>query len=233
MKQYTEVQPKLWKNLYQFYKDNNLSSLSKTDQTEKIAEFLQQNGFSAQWAELSAQIYTNIMQKKDEMPDFPQELGEKVAALTVYDQMTISKAFFIKEDPNICRLLVAFATYARAYPHPSNWIHYDKKTIMYLAGLDKLRVQEQQSLTNYLHEHYNLNMQVVGSTQPIPCFRFEWQASQPRVTALIDEDGVVISSTHMEGEPSNQLSVIGPLTPHTIAAYVEYIQNTSKEVPQD
>ena len=48
MRQYTEVQPKLWKNLYQFYKDNDISSLSSEDQSKKLSEFLQQQGFSAQ-----------------------------------------------------------------------------------------------------------------------------------------------------------------------------------------
>lgn len=48
MKQYTEVQPKLWKQIYQFYKENNLSSLPKEEQLSKLSEFLQQHGFSAQ-----------------------------------------------------------------------------------------------------------------------------------------------------------------------------------------
>ena len=48
MKQHTEVQPKLWKNLYQFYKDNTLSSLPLEDQLSKISEYLQQQGLSAQ-----------------------------------------------------------------------------------------------------------------------------------------------------------------------------------------
>lgn len=48
MRQYTEVQPKLWKNLYQFYKDNNLSSLQTEEQLSKLSEYLQQQGFSAQ-----------------------------------------------------------------------------------------------------------------------------------------------------------------------------------------
>ena len=191
---------------------------------------MQQQGFSAQWASVSAQIYVNIVQKKDEMPNFPQELGDKAAGLTVGDQTLLSEAI-VKEDPQIARLLVAFAAYARAYPHSSNWIHYDKKTIMYLAGLEKLRVQEQQSLTNYLHEHYNLNMQVVGSTQPIPCFRFEWQASQPRVSTLVDEDGVVIVKE--DGTPANPLIILGPLTPKTISTYVEQFQKLKEEKKQD
>ena len=165
------------------------------------------------------------MQKKDANPDFPQELSEKSAGLTVCDQTLLSGAL-AQEDPQVARLLVAFATYARAYPHSSNWIHYDKKTIMYLAGLDKLRVQEQQSLTNYLHEHYSLNMQVVGSTQPIPCFRFEWQASQPRVSTLVDEDGVVIVKE--DDTPANPLIILGPLTPTTISTYVEQFQQLKK-----
>lgn len=167
------------------------------------------------------------MQKRDIIPDFPQELGDRMAALTTQDQTFLSTALS-KEEIQVSKLLVAFATYARAYPHSSNWIHYDKKTIMYLAGLDKLRVADQQSLTNYLHEHYNLNMQVVGSTQPIPCFRFEWQVNQPRITTLIDKDGVVISKEDAQ-EASNPLIMLGPLTPKTISAYVEQTQSQKEE----
>ena len=156
------------------------------------------------------------MQKKDETPSFPQELGEKTASLTLCDQAIILEAL-TKETPEISRLLVAFATYARAHPHSSNWIHYDKKTIMYLAGLEKLRVQDQQSLTNHLHEHYGLNMQVVGSTQPIPCFRFEWQVAQPPITASVDENGEILEGS----DTSNPLIALGALTPTTISNYVK------------
>ena len=48
MKQYIEIQPKSWKKLYQFYKENNLSSLPKEDQEAKVSEYLQQIGFSTQ-----------------------------------------------------------------------------------------------------------------------------------------------------------------------------------------
>ena len=105
MRQYTEVQPKLWKNLYQFYKDNDISSLSSEDQSKKLSEFLQQQGFSAQWAAVSAQIYINIMQKKDTMPEFPQELGSKTVSLSALDQAFLSSAFVNHESPEICRLL--------------------------------------------------------------------------------------------------------------------------------
>lgn len=214
MRQYTEVQPKLWKNLYQFYKDNAISSLPQQEQLAKLSDFLQQQGFAPNWASTAAELYINILARKDidadALSSFPQELAVKMAALTKEDQGVISKVI-AKEPLQIARLLLAFVTYARAYPHSSSWIFYDKKTIMYLSGLDKLRVAEQQSLTNYLHAHYNLNMQVVGSTQPIPCFRFEWQKPQTDDTSLI---------------------VLGPLTPQTLSAYIEQGQIATQQQQQ-
>lgn len=78
---------------------------------------------------------------------------------------------------NVSLLIVAFAAFARSHPHRSDWIHYDKKEIFSLAGrqIAKLSVKDQQSLTKEIHDKYGLNMQVVGSMQPIPCFQFDWQ----------------------------------------------------------
>lgn len=82
-------------------------------------------------------------------------------------------------DFQLLALLTSFVAYARYNAHPSNWIHYKKHIIFYLAYLDKLKESERISLTQQLHSDYGLNMQVVGSTNPIPCFQFTWMANQP------------------------------------------------------
>ena len=71
-------------------------------------------------------------------------------------------------------LLLSFIVHYRMNYHPSGKIQYDRKSIFYLAGLSKLPSVQQQALTQYLHIHYNLDMYVVGSNRPIPCFALPW-----------------------------------------------------------
>lgn len=76
-------------------------------------------------------------------------------------------------------LLTSFVAYARFNSHPSNWIHYKKGVIFHMADLSKIKEFEQVNLTQQLYSDYKLNMQVIGSTNPIPCYQFEWMANQP------------------------------------------------------
>ena len=64
--------------------------------------------------------------------------------------------------------------------HKSGWVRYDKKLVFYLAGLQDLPVKESEELTQYLHQEYGFDMQVVGSNSPIPCFKMDWLFDQPQ-----------------------------------------------------
>lgn len=76
-------------------------------------------------------------------------------------------------------LLLSFIVFYRRNFHPTGWVRYDKKNILFLAGLSKLSAAHQEKLTSYLHDNYGLNMQVVGSNQPIPCYKIDWLYDQP------------------------------------------------------
>ena len=87
-------------------------------------------------------------------------------------------------DPHISlpikRLLLALMSVYRRNFHHSGWVKYDKKFIFYLAGLQDLPVKEVEELTQYLHQEYGLDMQVVGSNSPVPCFKIDWLFKQPQ-----------------------------------------------------
>lgn len=79
--------------------------------------------------------------------------------------------------PDIFKLLISFACFARANPHPNGWIKYDSKSkdlIFLVASCFKKEKKYKEYLTNTLHLLYHLDMRVVGSTQPIPCFKLKW-----------------------------------------------------------
>lgn len=96
--------------------------------------------------------------------------------------------------PELKALLLSFIAVYRHDYHHTGWVKYDRKNIFYLAGLSKLSVQRQKDLTNTLHDRYELQMQVVGSNQPIPCFKFPWLYEQP----------------------ASSIIKLGPLSPSTI-----------------
>lgn len=106
-------------------------------------------------------------------------------------------------DPHISapikHLLLALMSVYRRNFHHSGWIKYDRKTIFYLAGLQGLPVKEAEELTNYIHQEYGFEMQVVGSNSPIPCFKFAWMFDQPQ-----------------PGSHVNPFLDFGPLSPETI-----------------
>ena len=125
-----------------------------------------------------------------------------------------------KYDVELFRLLVSFAAYARANPHPKQWIKCDakdKNSIFYLASCGNLPAKDKEILTNTLHLVYNMNMRVVGSNQPTPCFKFDWQANQSPIE-----------------EEDNCLVEIGKACPSTIVDFVAqfYLKNTVIKVEE-
>lgn len=105
-------------------------------------------------------------------------------------------------SPQIRRALLAFAAFYRRNYHPKKWVRYDRKSILFLAGLSDMSTAAQKDLTTTLHKEYGLDLRVIGSKSPVSCFYFEWMASQP--TPGLD--------------PSNPYIDLGPYTPQTIAA---------------
>lgn len=105
-------------------------------------------------------------------------------------------------SPQIRRVLLAFAAFYRRNYHPKKWVRYDRKSIFFLAGLSDMSATAQEDLTTTLHKEYGFDLRVIGSKSPVPCFYFDWMASQPA-------PGL---------DPSNPYIDLGPYAPQTIAA---------------
>lgn len=68
-------------------------------------------------------------------------------------------------------LLGSFRRWAEDHPHASGWIRYEREAIFRQAGLANLPEADKEDLTRILRQDGFLEMRVVGSNEPIPCFR--------------------------------------------------------------
>lgn len=209
-KSFLEIQPKLWQSLYLIFKNN--PDLPASELTTKLSIVLEQYGFeSSVAADISSRLYS-ILSKislpeyfaEDENPTSVNTDTLDKAYISYLDVYDLTHLLANETDMRIKKLLLAFTVYARYNSHPSNWIRYDKSTIFHLAGLSKMTSREQETLTCKLHQLYGLDMQVVGSTQPIPCFKLNWLAAQEPIGS--------------EGNPPVE---IGPFSQKTISSYVK------------
>ena len=222
MKNFIQLQPRSWQMLYEQYnslkRDGNssdtirealTSTLSQTFRMETAAEIADKVLVSFEDTTLALKFYD-----KSDNPDSEAEYVKPEAQLTIKDIELLREKLASEDSKDAARLLVSFLVYARANPHPSNWIKYDSKVIMFLSSLQKKRVADQTSLTNKLHCFYGLNLRVVGSKNPIPCFNIAWHDSQPPVNS-----------------PDNPLVDIGPLEPSTISNFVETTLGITGQTP--
>lgn len=227
--EFQELKPKFWQTLYSIYLVHNNDNTTLEERTQilkgAIIPFGYQEDIATQIATAFISLYDSIngINNKDKdkgegdnKGDDSKEGGAPINAPTYIDSTNQIEArlsvldikelkTFALQDPDnraALKLLVAFALYARANPHSSHWIKYDRATIFFLAGLQELKTSEQERLTKYLHEYYNLNMQVIGSNTPIPCFKIKWMAEQPDPCAY---------------DTSNPLVDVGNYSPATVS----------------
>ena len=182
---------------------STLQDKTPEEKLQSITDHLISQGIDAQSAPAIASSLIKTF-TPELMDSFMTETDE--VFLSLLDIKLLKEKLLHEPSPDIRRLLVAYCVYARSNPHPSFWIKDDKKVIEFLASVQKFKVPERISLTNRLHTCYNLDMRVVGSNNPIPCFRISWQAEQPPINT--DENPMVF---------------IGPFNPATISAFAEQI----------
>lgn len=212
--EFTELKPKIWQTLHATYESLSTASSTPAQVDDALAADLAQFGFSDSDAFRVAGAFRRSF---DSIREAIAECGPEAASAPDYEsaaspsgklRLTLSaqdvscmKAILADEPSyDARRLLVAFAAWDRANYHHSGWIRYDRQAIMCLAGLSSLRPRDQEALTQLLHREYGLDMQVVGSNSPIPCFRLSWLEEEPPI-----------------GDPSNAAIDLGPLSPSAIA----------------
>ena len=231
--EFQELKPKFWQALYSIYLAHKNDNVSLEERTQILKGAVIPFGYSEEMALQIATAFISLFdsidggeekEKQDlslvtstsaapqiNAPTYIDSSNQIEAHLSVLDIKEL-KTFALQDPDNraALRLLVAFALYARANPHPSHWIKYDRATIFFLADFQDLKTSEQERLTKYLHEYYNLNMQVVGSNTPLPCFKLKWMAEQPN--PFVEDT-------------SNPLVAVGNYSPATIS---HLMQNTFK-----
>lgn len=203
--EFTELKPRIWQQLYSIYEAH--ASLTAEEVTELLIPPLENAGFSAadsaRIADAFVRSFNAIAEarelgKDDSSPEYESAFFPS-GTLSLLDVNCLRAMLADEPSYDARRLLVAFAAWDRAHPHPSGWIRYDRPAIMCLAGLSGLRPSEQEALTQLLHRSYGLDMQVVGSNSPIPCFRLSWMEEEPPI-----------------GQ-SNPIQDIGPLAPASVS----------------
>ena len=207
--EFTEPKPRLGQQPHSLYAAN--ASLTSKEITELLIPPLENAGFSAadsaRIADAFVRSFDAIAEAKglgedDSSPDYESAFspsGRVRLTLSLLDVNCLRAMLADEPSYDARRLLVAFAAWNRAHPHPSGWIRYDRPAIMCLAGLSGLRPSEQEALTQLLHRSYGLDMQVVGSNTPIPCFRLSWLAEEEPI-----------------GQ-SNPIQDVGPLAPASVS----------------
>lgn len=204
--EFQELKPKFWQALYSIYITHHTDKNTPEEQIDILKGAILPFGYNE---EMALQIATAFFHTFDSLspndssePLIINASNQMATHLSLLDIKEL-KTFAAQEADNRAafKLLLAFAIYARMNPHPSFWIKYDRPTIFFLAGLQELKSSEQEHLTKYLHEYYNLNMQVVGSKTPIPCFKLKRMADQPNPLCP---------------ETSNPLIEVGTYSPATL-----------------
>ena len=207
--EFTELKPRIWQQLHSIYEAH--ASLTSKEVAELLVPPLENAGFSsgdsARIADAFVRSFDAIAEAKElgedgSSPDYESASspsGKVRLILSLLDVNCLRAMLADEPSYDARRLLVAFAAWNRAHPHPSGWIRYDRPAIMCLAGLSGLRPSEQEALTQLLHRSYGLDMQVVGSNTPIPCFRLSWLAEEEPI-----------------GQ-SNPIQDVGPLAPASVS----------------
>ena len=207
--EFTELKPRIWQQLHSIYEAH--ASLTSEEVTELLIPPLENAGFSsgdsARIAEAFVRSFDAIAEARelgedDSSPDYESAAspsGKVRLILSLLDVNCLRAMLADEPSYDARRLLVAFAAWNRAHPHSSGWIRYDRPSIMCLAGLSGLRPSEQEAITQLLHRSYGLDMQVVGSNSPIPCFRLSWLAEEEPI-----------------GQ-SNPIQDVGPLAPASVS----------------
>lgn len=186
----TNLKPSCWRRLYDIYKgirlkqeqeredDTQNPTCAKNAQVQIILNALRdfyEFDIALKETQTLASYLVDVFSRA-----FQAEKQTHYITISSYDYKMLKQYFALHKEQNIIlkKLLISFAVYASYDPYPTNWIKYDRRTIFFLAGLEKKKSSEQEAYVRQLHTDYGLELQVVGSTQPIPCFKLPWYVNQ-------------------------------------------------------
>ena len=120
----------------------------------------------------------------DDVPSTSDSAGDnspRLAYLTEKDLETFE--LLTSQDPQVTpylkRLLLALIIYYRRNFHHSGWVRYAREEIFFLASLQDMPPKTKEELTQHLFQEYGFALRVIGSNNPIPCYKIDWLFEQP------------------------------------------------------
>ena len=167
-----------------FFTDTCITNLARSVVSQMISLIGQEKEAAQKAAEKFAQAPT---------ADYILAVAHRVSP-TIFDPSPLASTYRL--------LRLAFLAHALVCYHPGGWIRYDRKWILAAAGLDTAPIPTQEAAIRYLHDHGDLSMKVVGSNQPIPCYKLAcltqeltpqeitalWYAERETVLAILDSN---------------------------------------------
>ena len=107
------------------------------------------------------------------LDDLIQRNALALSSLLASAPLTTTSTTFSKQT--YLKILASFTAHALTTYHHSGWMRYDRKEIFAIATpLSKLSATNQTKLTQDLHALFGIDMRVIGSNQPIPCYSLPW-----------------------------------------------------------
>lgn len=204
--QFLDLEPAKFQELYSLF--TTLKDTSPQETKEALASRVSSWGIPQKTAQqISSAFYTHYCSASTATtaPAFLSAAAPTSDALISRQDLEYYIAA-LNTDPDlplqIRRALLTFAVFYRRNYHPKKWVRYDRKSILFLAGLSDMSSSSQEELMTTLHKDFGFELRVIGSKSPVSCFYFEWMAEQPF-------PGL---------DPSNPLVDLGPYAPQTIAA---------------
>ena len=232
-REFIELQTPEIQYLYSIYKDYVKQKFTISEiRAAMVQELVQHYGFSQQIASIIFKevihffcsphfidTYITTITDANTLTNIATHVNKKIntphISLTLkdYERFTEKIALDDQMTNQLKRLLLSFIVFYRDNYHSTGWVRYDRNNIFYLAGLSKISTKQQEKMVNYLHLNYNLDMRVVGSTQPIPCYKIDW---------LYDQENV--------GKMSNPFLSFGPMSPQNLNAVIDKINDKDNSV---
>ena len=166
--------------------------------------------------------YITTITDADTLAKIATHINKKISTPTIsltlkdYERFTEKISSDETMTNQLKRLLLSFIVFYRDNYHSTGWVRYDRNNIFYLAGLSKVSAKQQEKMVNYLHLNYNLDMRVVGSTQPIPCYKIDW---------LYDQENV--------GKMSNPFLSFGAMSPKNLSSVIDKINDKDNSITQE
>lgn len=149
-----------------------VSGMSHKEADAFILGRLTEFGFDAGSSQALAATLARRLRKP-----LPEKVEHHIDPLRLSDGDLRELGARLEQEGNrqIREFIIVLAAFAKAHPHPNGWIKYERNVLFEACGMDKLKSSEAAEITTKAHDSYGMEMRVIGSNDPIPCYMLTWQ----------------------------------------------------------